>query len=1397
MARESDPPLPPFAGHRGPVSGVAFDQSGKWLAVSGYGRSVRLIDVALGVQLPERLIGHRDWVTAVAFDNRPGVRGDPEAGKRLASSSADGTARIWDVAERRVIHQLEAHTDWVRGVAWSPDGALLATASRDGTVRLWDAATGEEEAPSPLIIRRRMMNVVAFSPDGRHLAVAGDSPEVQLVPVDGSGSGRSLDFPTLDKHGKWVRSLAFSPDSQRLATVDSEAVLRVWTAGSATPLTERAYAARSVAFASNDELVVGQKNGRVSVLRLGGHRPRWEHIDFTGSDVLVSTVSVSPDRRWLATGGDDDTVRLWSYGDPHDGARSRPKSVMLHVGGVRAVAYSPDDKLLASGGLDRHVRVWDAVTGTLKHDLKGHTGWVNAVAFSPGGRYLATASGDRTAALWDLRTDRCLEVFEESKEYVRSVAFSPDSSTLALTGTDGEVRLWNIASLTRRERILRRRGEHWHYIERGQSNRVLPVRHDGQANSVAFNQDGNLLASCGNDGNVQVFAFDHSTLGAQLWDKPVTRSTRINCVAFSPDGQRLAGCDAANVIRLWNTATGRLEREWKGHDDWVSALAFTKDGALLATSSADRTVRLWHVPDGAPHRRLVGHTDVVRCVAFNNAGTRLASAGGDGTIRIWDVATGRQVAGTSVADTTVRASGPVRLAGLRPDVAATEDFIGIQSDVRTLAELIAAERTKLPLAIALIGPWGSGKSSFLTQLAEKVGDFAKEGRNNIGSSPFLADIRQVHFNAWHFSDDYVWVGIAEALFAALSMSESDEYKPATPADLLESTRQKIVAAKAEQRAREFSAAVDAPAPSWSGLLGSLLRSYRRWSWSAAVVAICAGVALFVVPGRWWHVSGAFLTAAGAAASALLSRFRRPAQKARKTVAKQGAMKTALLKFVKTERDKARATALYATARAAELDRLAGLADFVARAKHDPVYASHRGLIGVIRDHLNELSRRLVDANRQWQRHQESDVPIQRIVLYIDDLDRCPPRRVADVLAAVHLMLAFPVFAVVVAADRDWLLSCLRRYREDIVGMPAAEANNTDLLDFLDKVFQIPFGLRPMDGQGASDYLSRLLERPIAEPPTAPPGDDAVAKVPSAGPDPAFTTAAATKISIVTGRGDGGGRHVTSSVEKVTDGATNAVAPSASDEAGGDGQRRSVLRRIADAASAARNTADARSTAESDPGPDDDQDLAGTARTDVKAWWQGQDAPDESWEPRELTLTDEEAGALADLGPLTPKPRAGKKLLNLYRLVRIGMSADETRTYLEKRHYVVTQVLLAILVGDPESALATFDAACLAPDLSALTAVVRERMSTPAGAPAGWRERVLERFEGLDPEAALHAAQYWSVDLRRYSFHTASPLAMDTSPESRGIALGGVPSARAGSAVDATEPEAPAGTGTTA
>src|SRR5262249_13171550 len=137
-------------------------------------------------------------------------------------------------------------------------------------------------------------------------------------------------------------------------------------------------------------------------------------------------------------------------------------------------------------------------------------------------------------------------------------------------------------------------------------------------------------------------------------------------------------------------------------------------------------------------------------------------------------------------------------------------------------------------------------------------------------------------------------------------------------------------------------------------------------------------------------------------------------------------------------------------------------------------------MALIRRDFEKLSALIERSNRAilngGEIPRDSDPRLNRIVLYIDDLDRCPEDKVVNVLRAVHLLLAFPLFVVVVAVDSRWLACCLKKQYESIFGGVSGDGHPgaATPLDYLEKIFQIPLWLRPLTEQQRADMVTALL-----------------------------------------------------------------------------------------------------------------------------------------------------------------------------------------------------------------------------------------------------------------------------------------------------------------------------------
>ncbi|MEO3812564.1 P-loop NTPase fold protein [Sphaerisporangium sp. B11E5] len=921
------------------------------------------------------------------------------------------------------------------------------------------------------------------------------------------------------------------------------------------------------------------------------------------------------------------------------------------------VAFDPEGEYLVIGHGSTAV-LWNPASGRVTAELPGHQGVITDVAC--GGGLVAVATDAGEIRLWDAGGEPRETTVHPAP--VWSVAVSADGAVVAGGGDDGTVLL----------------------LDADTHHRLLPLTgHQGPVWSVALSPDDTLLASGGDDMTIKLHGIAH--VESQIVDLP-RQPVAVLSVAFSPDGTTLAAGLADGHIVLSGARTGSAQLHLTGYGSAVWAVAFSPDRRLLASGGDDRAVRIWDTLSGEPVATLTGHTEPVRSLAFAPDGVTLASGGED--VRLWNVEDGRQI---GVLSPAVLAGAATRwLPGYDSDLPSEDDLLGVRDEVMPLAMLAAAKDLSPPLAVALVGEWGIGKSSAMLQMKRYVAELAEGAAADAGNSVFVSNVRQVWFNAWHYSDDHIWPGIVEHLFACLREGTGES----RDADAGEEAR-----SRAELRARldgceeldkkltERLDAVDRSddPPGVFAALGSPVTLGRtlftgarqivsdaRLSWRLLLAwAVLAGAGYAA-----WVAARPVLAALTPVVAVLLAPalvvWRRLAEWHRSGLGLAGWHRDMLeerRRQVRTRMARLREDLVVA-------DAAARLEDLLAGVEADGTYRPYRGLVGQVHHDLARISAELEGSRRQWREGgAQGEPPLERIVLYIDDLDRCHPKLVVEVLAAVHLLMALPLFVVVVGVDSQWLIRSVERHLDELTQGAVSPA------DYLDKIFQIPLRLSPPAGEQAAAYVRRLLPAVGSRPPVpAPaPGDPDVPEVPG---------------------GEG------------TEAARRATAPAPPSGEGRGGAQ-----------------------------PDDAAAL-----------------PEEVFRarPEGLRLTARETASLAALAALLGNPRKMKKLVNLYRLVRVTVPPADIPVFLTAPYHAA-QVLLLLLVGMPEQAGPLYARLlAAAPHEDAATVLAQAVDDDPALAGDPGHQALLNSLTALlkNTSAPASLADYhpWCTRLRRYSFH---------------------------------------------
>jgi WD40 repeat protein len=314
----------------------------------------------------QTLIGHTRGINCLAYAIKTLVVED--AGSKnvktipMLASGSRGETKLWDLAKGELIETLSEypwvisdHVNEVNSLAFSTDGQTLVSVGADSTVKIWH--TGALDLIDILHKHHGDVRCVAFTPDGKMLATGGHDRKILFWNLRDRQVENTLSLDDTAAH-----SMVLSQDGKILIT-GSYRKIKVWETSS----------------------TLNQKN-------LPDIQPIYTLM---GHSHIVSSLAMSADAKFLVSGSQDQTIRVWNLA-----TGELVHTLKGHRDSVNTVALSPDEQIIASGSADKTIKLWHLQSGELLGTFTGHANTVTALSFTASGEMLVSGSLDKTIKIW-------------------------------------------------------------------------------------------------------------------------------------------------------------------------------------------------------------------------------------------------------------------------------------------------------------------------------------------------------------------------------------------------------------------------------------------------------------------------------------------------------------------------------------------------------------------------------------------------------------------------------------------------------------------------------------------------------------------------------------------------------------------------------------------------------------------------------------------------------------------------------------------------------------------------------------------------------------------------------------------------------------------------------------
>jgi len=455
---------------------------------------------------------------------------------------------------------------------------------------------------------------------------------------------------------KPVQSAVFSPNDQQaviLSGSSSLEIFRIQNGKRLRVISSHEHKAISLVLHAGGKLAV--TGGQDDTVRIWSTDQTTAQAIMRGHLSAVSALALNAGGEILASGSLDGTVILWNIKE-HELLKS---TKVISSSSIKSLAFHPNGRILAIGGEDGSLQFRSIPEMKLITTLSGHKKSINDLEFNPRGDVFVSGSEDGNLIIWDwkVKKQRSKINFEDA---VSTISINPKLEEIVVGTEGGILETWSLANGT----LLHQITESGPLVSSAgydrNGRRIISALEDGTVqiweNGVSlhlktFSGHERIVETLDFSSNNRFLISSSSDKSVRIWDLKTNETVhnfdignhRVQDLRFAPGGQSFATAGADSSVIIWDAKDGSRIRNLKFHKGKINALSFHPQDSVLLSGGSDRQWVIWDLESGKPLLSSKGHTSQILAVSISPDGRRFATAGGDLSIKIWEYPQGEEL----------------------------------------------------------------------------------------------------------------------------------------------------------------------------------------------------------------------------------------------------------------------------------------------------------------------------------------------------------------------------------------------------------------------------------------------------------------------------------------------------------------------------------------------------------------------------------------------------------------------------------------------------------------------------------------------------------------------------------------------------------------------------------